>query len=151
MTFLSYPFLWLFLPLGLAVYWCVPRRARIPVLLVLNGIFYTYHSRWQLLLLLLSIFITYFGARGIEAHRDAPAAKRWLAVTLTANFSLLLVFKLQPGAFLLYFFRLWVRDRCLLAAHAGTEKLFASRRIHQLFPDHSRRPDPPGEGMVCPA
>lgn len=96
MTFLSYPFLWLLLPLGLAAYWCMPRRARIPVLLVLNVIFYTYHSRWRFWLLLLSIFITYFGALGIEAHRDTPAAKRWLTATLTANFSLLLVFKLQP-------------------------------------------------------
>lgn len=98
MTFLSYPFLWLFLPLGLTVYWLVPRRARVPVLLVLNAVFYLYHSLWQGLLLLASILITYAGARFIDAHRDTPAAKSGLALTLAANLSLLLAFKLQPLA-----------------------------------------------------
>lgn len=96
MSFLSYPFLWLFLPLGLILYWLVPRRARLGVLLALNAVFYAWQSPWQIVLLLVSILITYFGARTVDAHRDTPAAKRWLALTLTANFSMLLAFKLQP-------------------------------------------------------
>lgn len=98
MTFLSYPFLWLFLPLGLALYWLVPRRGRCAVLLALNIVFYLYGPHWQALPLLGSTVLTYVAACTMEKYAGTPVAKRLLASALTINFALLLGFKLAAPA-----------------------------------------------------
>lgn len=97
MSFLSYPFLWLFLPLGLILYWAVPQRARVVVLLALNLVFYCYDALWRVrLLLVLSTLITYIGACLVDKHRDTVAGKWYLALTLMANIGLMVAVKLQP-------------------------------------------------------
>ncbi len=94
MNFLSYIFLWAFMPLGLLLYWLFPRTKRAYLLLALNIVFYGYYSRRFLLLLLVCVLLAWAGALFIERHRASHLlAKAALAGTLGAGFTLLFVFK----------------------------------------------------------
>ncbi|MCD8145366.1 MAG: MBOAT family protein [Oscillospiraceae bacterium] len=93
MTFSSFTFLFLFLPILLACYFAVPRRfrqARNVILLVFSLIFYSFGGVKFLLLLLASVCINYTG--GILIARE-----RWkktsLVLALSANLALLVWFK----------------------------------------------------------
>ena len=93
MVFSSYLFLFYFLPISLALYYASPRRLKHFVLTVLSYIFYGWANPLFVVLLLISTLIDYIGGIQIERAHDLRGKRRWLAVSLTSNLSLLGFFK----------------------------------------------------------
>lgn len=85
----------LFLTVALAGYWALRhlRLARLVLVLVLSCAFYATASPWYLGLIFFSTLVDWFVARSIAAHEDEAHRKRWLAVSVVVNLSLLGFFK----------------------------------------------------------
>ncbi len=94
MLFSSLEFLFLFLPLTLAVYFAVPRRAR-NILLLLSGlVFYGFGEPKFLPLMAWTILRNYLLARWIARRlRKGKKAKLWLIIAVILNIGQLAFFK----------------------------------------------------------
>jgi len=105
MLFHSFPFLLVFLPAVLAVYWAVaPRRGRRPALLVLSAASLGFYAWWDwrfVVLLAASVVINFTCARRLAAlSRDAARQRRALLTAgIIANLAPLAYFKY--GAFVI--------------------------------------------------
>ena len=97
MIFSTPVFLFLFLPLCLAIYFAVPWRFRNGVLLVASLIFYSWGEPKAVAVMLVSIAANYAFGRRIERLRTAEASDRQLrrvvAVSVVTNLGLLVAFK----------------------------------------------------------
>ena len=95
MVFSSTVFLFVFLPLTLAVYYIVPFKARNWVLFALSLVFYGWGEPVYIGVMLLSVTSAYLCGFPIAKYRlTAPKkAKIWLWVSLGINLALLLFFK----------------------------------------------------------
>lgn len=83
-----------FLPLVLLLYWPLPWRGRLYLLLVANAVFYGWWDARFLILIALSIGIDFIAGQRIgRLERSDPARKRWLALSACANLGILGVFK----------------------------------------------------------
>jgi alginate O-acetyltransferase complex protein AlgI len=84
----------LFLFLVLSGYWLVGRSAlRFTLLLFSSCVFYMAWNPGYLIFVLLSIFVDYMAARGMESAPDRKGRRAWLALSLTTNLGLLGIFK----------------------------------------------------------
>ena len=98
MVFSSNVFLFLFLPLFLAVYYLTPDRHRLRNWVVLIGS-YVFYAWWRIDFLLLFAAVTvwnYFVGMfiaGAKAGGDMPKAKRWLIAGVAADLATLGYFK----------------------------------------------------------
>ena len=93
MVFSSLPFLFVFLPVFLIVYYLLPGRYRNAWLFLGSAAFYYYGIRehWSYLFLFLGQIATgYFCGRQMETGRRK---KLWLTAGLTVNFGMLFFFK----------------------------------------------------------
>ena len=90
MTFSSAAFLFVFLPIAVILYHCLPGiRAKNLLLCAVSVLFYAFGEPIYILLLLLSVFVNYFLVLRMAAKRET-----WVLVTdLLFNFLLLGVFK----------------------------------------------------------
>jgi len=94
MVFSSLIFMFIYLPVVLAIYYIVPIRFRNFILFVVNLIFYGWGEPVYILLMLFSITINYFSGLLIERHRaQKPKAKKILVITIVINLALLGFFK----------------------------------------------------------
>jgi alginate O-acetyltransferase complex protein AlgI len=93
MVFSSVLFLFIYLPVTLAVYYAVPHAWRNPVLFVFSLIFYGWGEPVYILLMLFSITLNHFAALALEKRRGTAAGKRLLAATVAVNLALLFFFK----------------------------------------------------------
>ncbi len=94
MVFSSLLFLFVYLPVVLAIYYIVPRRWRNFWLFVANLVFYGWGEPVYILLMLFSICINYFSGILIDRHRaDARRAKRILVADIVVNLAMLGFFK----------------------------------------------------------
>ena len=94
MLFSSITFLFMFLPIVMAVYYLVPNGVKNIVLLLASLFFYAWGEPVYVVLMILSIVLNYFCGRDIEANADDPKkAKLSLAFALTANILILGFFK----------------------------------------------------------
>lgn len=89
MNFISLEFL-AFFPLVLLLYWVLPGRYRWILLLAASFFFYMSTNPWTGSLLLLTITITYFAARGIEEGRSP---KKRLVLSVVFCLGILVIFK----------------------------------------------------------
>jgi alginate O-acetyltransferase complex protein AlgI len=93
MVFSSPLFLLLFLPLTLGAYYCAPRPARNAVLLAASLLFYAWGELRYLPLVIASVlFNGWIGVR-IGDATSPRARRRWLALGVTLNLTVLAVFK----------------------------------------------------------
>jgi len=93
-VFASLTFLYLFLPLQLALYFCLRQQGhRNALLIVFSLAFYAWGEPVWLSLLLLSSVSDWLFARFLEPRRGTWAAKALLASSLTVNLALLASFK----------------------------------------------------------
>ena len=93
MVFSSQVFLFLFLPLFLAIYYLTPVRHRS---LVILGGSYAFYAWWRVDFLLLFILVTvwnYFIANKITATQATNADKQWLRVGIAGDLGVLAYFK----------------------------------------------------------
>lgn len=95
MVFSSLIFIFIYLPVTLAVYYAVPVRWRNPVLFVLSLAFYGWGEPAYIALMLVSIASAYAFGFGIDKFRqtDRKKAKVFLALSLCVNLAFLLFFK----------------------------------------------------------
>ncbi|MGQ0734630.1 MAG: MBOAT family O-acyltransferase [Acidobacteriota bacterium] len=91
MVFSSYLFLFYFLPLALALYYAVPRRAQHLILTALSYLFYGWANPLFVPLLLASTVVDYVCGLIIAAR--PPRARAALAVSIVTNLGLLGFFK----------------------------------------------------------
>lgn len=120
MVFSSVEFILIFLPVFLIVYYITPVSYRNVILLLGSLIFYAYGEPKFVFLLIVSMFVNYFLARGIVFQNSRSVAvelsvelpdeknaalstsrsffnKRCFLIALILNLALLLVFKIAPG------------------------------------------------------
>jgi alginate O-acetyltransferase complex protein AlgI len=93
MVFSSYLFLFYFLPLSLILYYASPRRLKHFVLTALSYVFYGWANWLFLPLLLFTTVVDYAGGLYIERAQSLRVKRRWLAVSLVTNLTLLGFFK----------------------------------------------------------
>ncbi len=100
MVFSSNIFLFFFLPLSLALYYLVPRKARNAVLLAVSLLFYGWGEPVYVLLMVAAILLNFFCGLGIAWRQEAGRSGRdVLALALVLDLGLLAVFK-YTGFFL---------------------------------------------------
>lgn len=94
MLFSSITFLFMFLPVVLAVYYIVPYRAKNLVLLLASLFFYAWGEPVYIILMILSILFNYFCGRDISAYEgDERRAKRSVIFAVVVNLLILGFFK----------------------------------------------------------
>jgi alginate O-acetyltransferase complex protein AlgI len=96
LVFSSIEFLWLFMPLVLALYALVPPRGRNAMLVAVSLVFYMWGARSLLFLFLGSIALNYLAGRaigGLKAEGREERARRVLWVAIAANLVLLFTWK----------------------------------------------------------
>ena len=93
MVFSSLNFLYIFLPVTLAVYLLVPYRAKNIVLLISSILFYAWGEPVYVVLMLLNIVFNYIAVLQFEAVSDRRARKRHLVTAIAVNIMLLGFFK----------------------------------------------------------
>ncbi|NLV86718.1 MAG: MBOAT family protein [Clostridiales bacterium] len=95
MVFSSIIFMFIYLPIVLAVYYFVPWKWRNPWLFFVNMIFYGWGEPVYILLMLISIMINYISGIFVGKYRDdnKPRAKRILVINIIINLSLLMFYK----------------------------------------------------------
>ena len=90
MLFSSITFLFLFLPVVLAVYYMVPYKAKNIVLLIASLFFYAWGEPVYVILMILSIIFNYFCGRDIKEHEDDPhKAKAGMIFAVVGNLLIL--------------------------------------------------------------
>nr|WP_294493135.1 MBOAT family O-acyltransferase [uncultured Mediterraneibacter sp.] len=100
MLFSSITFLFLFLPVVLAVYYIVPYKAKNIVLLIASLFFYAWGEPIYVILMILSILFNYFCGRDIKFCEDDPRRAR-LAVIFAVVVNLLILGFFKYYGFLL--------------------------------------------------
>ena len=94
MLFSSVTFLFLFLPVVMAVYNIIPNKAKNFVLLIASLFFYAWGEPVYIVLMILSILLNYFCGQDIRANEDDPRkAKLSLAFAVVVNVLILGFFK----------------------------------------------------------
>lgn len=94
MLFSSITFLFLFLPVVLAVYYLVPGKGKNMFLLLASLFFYAWGEPVYVILMILSILLNYFCGRDIETHGDEPDKKKFdMIFAVTVNLLILAFFK----------------------------------------------------------
>lgn len=94
MVFADLLFLYLFLPLNLILYFCLPRgTARNILLVIFSLIFYAWGEPVWVILLILTAYSDYRHALTINKYRGSPKAKRALVLSLLTDIGIFVVFK----------------------------------------------------------
>jgi alginate O-acetyltransferase complex protein AlgI len=83
----------LFLPTVVGLYWMLPGRARVSLLLIASYVFYGWWDVRFLGLIVLSTVVDWYVARRIGAMPDGGRRRRWLWVSLAGNLGMLAFFK----------------------------------------------------------
>ncbi|MBE6953901.1 MAG: MBOAT family protein [Ruminococcaceae bacterium] len=93
MVFSGLLFLFLYLPITLAVYYVVPRAWRNLVLFIVSLVFYGWGEPVYIALMLFSITLNYVAGFLVEKWRGDKKAKRAVSVSVILNLALLVFFK----------------------------------------------------------
>ena len=94
MLFSSMEFLFLFFPITLGVCYLMPRGARNYWLLLASLFFYAWGEPRFVIIMIASIVLNYFAARGIERNKAGTGARKALLIAgVAADLGLLFVFK----------------------------------------------------------
>lgn len=93
MLFSSPIFIFIFLPITLALYFFTPNRYKNLLLLLVSLIFYAWGEVLYILLMLLSILANFGFGLAIDKSRLSSSPKLWLVLGVSFNLLLLIVFK----------------------------------------------------------
>jgi alginate O-acetyltransferase complex protein AlgI len=89
MVFSSPIFVFLFLPLTLVLYFCVPRKGRNALLIFASLFFYTWGEAKYVMVLLASVIFNYFIGLGLGKSQQPLRRKQLMAFAVVVNLSLL--------------------------------------------------------------
>ena len=94
MSFSSLTFLFLFFPIAMIIYTFTPKKAKNGVLLALSLFFYSWGEPEYLILMILSILVTWYGVRLMDSSRaDEEQAKFYMVCLVVINVAILAFFK----------------------------------------------------------
>lgn len=94
MVFSSLTFLYFFLPIVLALYFAVPKKAKNIVLFISGFIFYAWGEPFYIVIMIISTIIDYTAGRFMDKFDDREKMRTvFLLVSVIMNLSLLAVFK----------------------------------------------------------
>lgn len=94
MVFSSLSFIFVFLPIFLALYYCVPSESKNALLFLGSLVFYSFGEPFYLFLILASILVNYVLGLGIAKYKKGRIERFFLfLIALIYNFGLLLFFK----------------------------------------------------------
>lgn len=94
MVFSSLSFIFVFLPVFLALYYCVPAKSKNTFLFLGSLVFYSFGEPLYVILIFASTLINYFFGLGIAKYKTGRVERIFLfLLALTYNFGLLLFFK----------------------------------------------------------
>lgn len=100
MSFSTIGFIFVFLPLSALLFYALPRKAKVPLLLAVSLLFYTLLDPTNLLLMLLSVTYDYLMAFLIlSSKRELSLRRLPLIACVGKNLALILVFGLQQEIF----------------------------------------------------
>ena len=117
MVFSSLNFIYVFLPIVLAVYYIVPQKWKNACLLLASLFFYGWGEPVYILLLIASILANYFIALAVQRQRENENAKHpkaWLLAGILVNLLMLLFFK---------YFDLFARTLAMIPALSSIKPL----------------------------
>ncbi|MGI5978630.1 MAG: MBOAT family O-acyltransferase [Oscillospiraceae bacterium] len=117
MVFSSLNFMFVFLPIVLAVYYIVPQKWKNACLLLASLVFYSWGEPVYILLLIASILANYFIALAVQRqseNQNAKHPKAWLLVGILVNLLMLLFYK---------YFDLFARTLALIPALSAIKPL----------------------------
>ncbi len=92
MTFNSWEFL-LFFPVVALLYFLLPKRCRMPLLLLASYYFYMFYQAELVLLILASTSVSYLASLMIERTERRGVRRIWLVLSLTVSLGILFFFK----------------------------------------------------------
>ena len=94
MVFSSLSFIFVFLPVFLALYYCVPAKSKNTFLFLCSLVFYSFGEPLYVILIFASTLINYLFGLGIAKYKNGRVERFFLfLLALTYNFGLLLFFK----------------------------------------------------------
>lgn len=94
MVFSSLLFMFIYLPVVLAIYYIVPRRFRNLVLFAVSLVFYGWGEPLYIVIMIFSTLVDYTCGYMIEKHRaNGAVARRFVVASVVINLSLLIFFK----------------------------------------------------------
>lgn len=93
MLFSGIPFLYLFLPCVIVLYFAVPKKLRNTVLMLSSFFFYAWGEQMYTILLFISVLIGYILGLLIEKTRGKAASRLFLVLSVIQNLSFLCYFK----------------------------------------------------------
>jgi alginate O-acetyltransferase complex protein AlgI len=94
MVFSSLSFIFVFLPVFMALYYIFPAKYRNVLLFVGSLVFYSFGEPYYLFLIICSITVNYFVGRGLCHYSEKPPVRKLLLIiSVIYNFGLLLIFK----------------------------------------------------------
>ena len=102
MVFSSLSFIFVFLPIFLALYYISPANCRNFLLFLGSMVFYSFGEPYYILLIFCSIAVNYLIARGMKRFEGRPLEKTALLIlALIYNFGFLIFFKfwISTGVF----------------------------------------------------
>ena len=91
MLFSSLIFLFIFLPLLIAVYYILPKKFSNYILLLFSLVFYTWGGVSYTIILIVSVAINFFFVKKLE--QNTKQKKKWLIFGLTFNILVIVIFK----------------------------------------------------------
>ena len=92
MTFNSWEFL-IFYPVVALLYFLLPKKAKIPLLLIASYYFYAFYQADLLFLIVLTTFISWLASNIISRTENKGVRKIWLALTLVVCLGILFFYK----------------------------------------------------------
>lgn len=109
MVFSTITFLFYFLPIVLGIYYIVPQKWKNTILLIASLVFYFYGEPKYIILMILSIIITYIFGILIEKNRNTTKAKIYLIVSISISVGLLIYFKYTN--FIIKNIQMWIANK----------------------------------------
>lgn len=108
MVFSSITFIFYFLPIVLGIYYIAPKKIKNVIMLVTSLAFYFYGEPKYIILMIISIIITYIFGRLIDKNKKTQMAKIYLIIAISISVGLLIYFKYTN--FIIKNIQLWITD-----------------------------------------
>jgi alginate O-acetyltransferase complex protein AlgI len=109
MVFSTITFLFYFLPIVLVIYYIVPKKWKNTILLIASLLFYFYGEPKYIVLMILSIIMTYIFGILIEKNKNTQKAKMYLIISICISVGLLIYFKYTN--FIIKNIQIWLTNK----------------------------------------
>lgn len=109
MVFSTITFLFYFLPIVLVIYYIVPKKWKNIILLIASLLFYFYGEPKYIVLMILSIIMTYIFGILIEKNKNTQKAKMYLIISICISVGLLIYFKYTN--FIIKNIQIWLTNK----------------------------------------